>query len=104
MKLFKTVDEELRAIGFVKIDEDKHGATFERYNKVLNYTQVVSIMYKEFGNHIIQSYDKNLMDDKKIGNCCLVLTYREMILFLKKFSKIKRKYRWKSSLRSLRNF
>lgn len=56
--------------------------------KKYKYTQCVDLSHKKSGKHIIQSYDKNLMDNKKIGNICVGLTYYEMKLFMKKMKKI----------------
>lgn len=89
MKVFKNVDEKLKDLGFIKIREDKYGVEYERHNKKYNYTQCVDIKYKRSSKHIIQSYDKNLFDTKKIGNTCVGLTYKENKLFLKKMKKIK---------------
>ena len=41
MKLFKTVDEKLAAIGFEKVEEDKYGCSYERKDKKYRYTQKV---------------------------------------------------------------
>ena len=67
MKLFKSVDEKLKEIGFVKIEEDKYGVRYERKNSKYNFTQSVDILHKASGRHILQSYDNELMDQKKIG-------------------------------------
>lgn len=88
MKLFRDIDEKLESIGFIKVSEDEHGANFERANKKYNYTQCVDLLHKASGKHIIQSYDKNLLDEKKIGNTCVGLTGYETKLFLKKMRKI----------------
>ena len=88
MKLFETVDEKLIDIGFVKTKEDKYGVEYERKNNEYNYTQVVSILHKASGRHILQSYDKDLMDEEKIGNVGVGLTGYEMKLFLKKMKQI----------------
>lgn len=88
MKLFKTVDDKLAAIGFVKIKEDKYGVRYERKNSKYNFTQSVNILHKASGRHILQSYDNELMDQKKIGNTCVGLTGYEMELFLKKMKQI----------------
>lgn len=88
MKLFKNVDEKLKEIGFVKVSDDEYGAGYERYNEKYKYTQCVVLLHKKSGKHIIQSYDKNLMDNKKIGNTCVGLTYYETKLFMKKMRKI----------------
>lgn len=82
MKLFKNIDEKLEDINFIKVKDDKYAVTYER--KINSYTQVVDILHKRSGKHIIQSYDKDLMDKKDIGNTCVGLTYYEMKLLLKK--------------------
>lgn len=88
MKFFKTVDEKLNDIGFVKIEEDKYGVRYERKNSKYKFTQSVDILHKASGRHILQSYDSELIDQKKIGNTCVGLTGYEMKLFLKKMKKI----------------
>lgn len=88
MKLFKSVDEKLKEIGFIKIEEDKYGVRYERKNSKYNFTQSVDILHKSSGEHILQSYDPDLMDQKKIGNTCVGLTGYEMKLFLKKMKQI----------------
>lgn len=88
MKLFKSVDEKLKEIGFVKIEEDKYGVRYERKNSKYIFTQSVDILHKSSGKHILQSYDPDLMDEKKVGNTCVGLTGYEMKLFLKKMKQI----------------
>lgn len=88
MKLFKSVDKKLKEIGFVKIEEDKYGVKYERKNSKYNFTQSVDILHKASGRHILQSYDPDLMDEKKVGNTCVGLTGYEMKLFLKKMKQI----------------
>lgn len=84
MKLFKSIDKKLEDIGFVKIKDDKYAVTYERKLVKYNYTQVLDICHKVSGKHIVQSYDKDLMDKKGIGNICVGLTYYEMKLIMKK--------------------
>lgn len=88
MKFFETVDDKLNNIGFVKVNEDKYGVEYERKNDEFNYTQVVSILHKASGRHVLQSYDKDLMDKEKIGNVGVGLTGYEMKLFLKKMKQV----------------
>lgn len=89
MKLFKTVDEKLAEIGFVKVKEDKYGCEYKRKNKEYNFVQKVIIGHKKSGKHILQSYDPDLKDNKGIGNTCVGLTGYEMKLFLKKMKRMK---------------
>lgn len=88
MKLFKTVDEKLAEIGFVKVEEDQYGCVYERKNKKYGYTQEIAILHKKSGRHILQSYDPDLGDSKGIGNTCVGLTGYEMKLFIKKMKQL----------------
>ena len=85
----KRIDKKLNVIGFNKVSEDKHGVSYERYDEKYKYTQCVDILYKNSGKHILQSYDKELFDTKKIGNTCIGLTGYEIKLFLKKMKQMK---------------
>ena len=91
-KLFKTIDDKFLEIGFKKIQDDEYAATYERKVEAYNFTQVLDILHKASGCYIVQSYDKDLFDNKKIGNTNVGLTYYEMKLVLKKM----RKKGWKS--------
>lgn len=82
------IDKKFAELGFEKVSEDKYGVTYERTNVVYGYTQVLAILHKASGQHIIQSYDKDLMDSEKIGNTCVGLNYYETKLALKKMKKI----------------
>ena len=84
MKLFKSIDKRFEEIGFRKGREDKYGVTYERIHTNPNYTQRLDILHKDSGRHIIQSYDLNLMDDKRIGNTCVGITMYEAKLCIKK--------------------
>lgn len=88
MKLFKSVDEKLADIGFVRKDEDGI-CVYCRRDKQYGYIQNVVIAHKTSGRHIIQSYDPELSDNKGIGNTCVGLTGYEMKLFLKKMKQLK---------------
>ena len=88
MKLFKTVDERFAEIGFKKIEENEHGVTYQRYLWEGGYTHKLCLMHKESGRHIVQSYDPDLMDGKKIGNTCVGLTMYEIKLCLKKMKQM----------------
>lgn len=83
MKLFKSVDEKLAEIGFVKRDENEYGALYERYDKEYKYMQAVDILHKSSGRHFLQSYDVDAR-----GCSCVGLTAYEMKLFLKKMKQM----------------
>ena len=82
MKLFKSVDERLADLGFVKVEDDKFVVSYERYNDTYKYTHVLDICHKASGKHIIQSYDKESSTTK--GSINVGLTYLETKLALKK--------------------
>ena len=86
--MFKNIDKKFEEIGFIKTREDKYGVFYERINTKYNYTQELAILHKSSGNHIVQSYDKELFDNKCVGNTCVGLTYYEMKLILKKMRQL----------------
>lgn len=94
MKLFKTTDEKFAELGFVKRTENEYGACYQRYNKKYDYMQILDLIYKQSGVHIVQSYDKHLSDAQGIGNTCVGLTMYEMKLCLKKM----REMGWKNKI------
>ena len=81
----RRLDRRILELGFIKVKEDKYGISYVRYHA--RYCQVVDIMRKASGRYIIQSYDKDLMDEQKIENVCVGLTYKEAKLFLKKMKR-----------------
>ena len=89
MKVVKNIDEKCKDIGFKKVKDDQYSVTYERYNVRYRYIQVLDICHKRSGKHIIQSYDKDLFDKKRIGNTGVGLTYYETKLALKKMKKKK---------------
>ena len=84
LKIFKSVDEKLKDIGFTKINDNDYRVSYVRYVDDYKYTQVLEICHKKSGRHLIQSYDKDLFDTKGIGNTGVGLTYYETKLALKK--------------------
>lgn len=90
MKLFKTVDDKLAKLGFKKDEEasSKYITRYKRYIKLYGYNQIVDIIHKASGRHILQSYDPNLGDNESIGNTCIGLTYTELKLFTKKMAQL----------------
>ncbi len=92
------IDKKFAKIGFIKVRENQYGATYERQNTEYGYTQVLAILHKACGRHIVASYDKELGDTEGIGHTCVGLTYYEMKLVLKKMKKLGYQTTWKESL------
>ena len=88
MKLFKSVDEKIAAIGFEKIYESDSVVQYKRYNKTFNFCHIVEIIRKSNGRHLLQSYDAELTDDNHTGNVGCGLTGYEAKLFLKKMKQL----------------
>ena len=97
MKIFKNIDDKFKNIGFKKVTDNEYVVTYERLNETFGYTQVIDILHKKSGRHIVQSYDKHIMDEDKIGNICVGLSYYEMKLIMKKMKKkrLDRRIIWK---------
>lgn len=68
MKIFKTIDEKFEDIGFKKIKDDKYAVTYERYDGESEYMQILDIRHKKNGKHVIQSYNRDLFNMKRIGD------------------------------------
>ena len=83
MKLFKSVDEKFADIGFKKTEESEYGVRYEKHEKKFRFKHTIDICHKASGNHIVQSYDTELSDQKNIGNTCVGLTMYEMHLCIK---------------------
>ncbi len=88
MKLFKSIDEKFSEIGFKKVEESPLFVRYQRYVKEYGFTQTLDLLHKASGRHIVQSYDINLMDEKKIGNTCVGLSIYEMKLCIKKMKQM----------------
>lgn len=83
--MFESVDKKFEKIGFKKIEENDLRVSYERYVKDYDYTQVLDILHKRSGYHIVQSYEKRT--DGVVG-----LKMYEMKLCLKKM----KEKRWKT--------
>ena len=86
--MFGNIDKKFEKIVFLKVEDNKYGARYERKNEKYNYTQVLAILHKANGRHIVQSYDENLFDSKNIGNTCVGLTYYEIKLIKRKMRQL----------------
>ena len=87
--MFKTVDQKIADLGFIKVHEDKYGVEYERQND--GYTQRVDIVHKASGNHILQSYDPALYakeNGNTMGNGVVGLTCTELLVFGKKMKQL----------------
>lgn len=82
MFFLKSTDEKIANLGFVKTQENSYGVSYVRYMD--GFCQIVDLLHKASGRHLLQSYDKDLMDENMIGNTCVGLTYKEAKLFLRK--------------------
>lgn len=96
MKLFKSVDEKLKDLGFVKLDtEDKFGVSYIRAVTTKHgksYFHRLDILYKANGNHLIQSYQEDMNSDG--FNNMVGLNYKIAKLAMRKYRQLKRKYKW----------
>lgn len=80
--LNKIVDNKLTKLGFVKTRETVYGVDYERVNDKYNYTQVLAIVHKQSGKHLIQSYQKDVNKDK-LNNMVGLTGYETLLILLK---------------------
>lgn len=71
-------DKRLENLGFEKIADNEFVVMLQRFDIKHRFTQRVDILHKKYGPAIVQSYDPDLFDEKKIGNTCVGLTYEEL--------------------------
>lgn len=87
--MLKIADKKLEKLGFTKLEENKYGATYSRYNNEFNYGHKVAILHKKSGRHILQSYDSNLHKvDGIYINEEVGLTYEELKWFARKMKEL----------------
>lgn len=84
--MFKKVDTKLKEIGFAKTKENEYGVSYERKDEKYNYIQVLDLLHKASGRHLIQSYQKDVNKDG--FNNVVGLTAYETKLALKKMRQI----------------
>lgn len=94
--MFKNVDEKLKDLGFVKVEnESKYGVCYMRFVSINNdeyYIHRLDIIHKANGNHLIQSYEEEVNSDG--FNNTVGLNYEVTKLAMKKYRQLKRKYKW----------
>ena len=97
MKLFKSVDEKLEDLGFIKVEtEDQFGACYMKDVHTKHgecYIHRLDILHKAGGEHIIQSYQEDVNSDG--FNNMVGLNYKVTKLAMRKYRQLKRKYKWK---------
>ena len=94
MKLFNSIDEKLEKLGFKIVSDDIHHTQYKRIDKKYKFCHIVYLAHKKHLNSfVLQSYDKDLFDEKKIGNTCVALSTEELKLFIKKMKWKEKEYR-----------
>lgn len=96
MKIFKNVDDRLKELGFLKMEnETEYGVYYFRIvpiNSYDSYIHRLDIIHKNNGRHLIQSYEETTNSDG--FNNMVGLDYETMKLAMKKYRQLKRKYKW----------
>lgn len=100
MKLFKSIDDKLKDLGFEKVveegeTEDDLGTCYRRVVPINGgdiYVHRLDILHKASGKHLIQSYEEGTNSDG--FNNTVGLTYEITKLAMKKYRQLKRKYKW----------
>ena len=76
----KIIDGKFEKIGFTKVQDDEYAVEYNRHETKHKFLHCLRIIRKTTGRHIVQSYDPDLMDTKKIGCTAVGLTSYEMML------------------------
>lgn len=63
MKFFKTVDEKLADIGFIKDEESEFCVNYKKNIEKYGYVQILEIQHKKSGIHTIHSYEEGINKD-----------------------------------------
>ena len=95
MKLFNNnIDKKIEKLGFKIVSDDIHHTQYKRIDKKYKFCHIVYLGHKKHLNSfVLQSYDKDLFDEKKVGNTCVALSTEELKLFVKKMKQKEKDYR-----------
>lgn len=63
MKFFKSVDEKLAEVGFIKDEESELCVNYKKNVKEYRYVQILEIQHKASGIHTIHSYEEGVNKD-----------------------------------------
>lgn len=87
MKLFKTIDEKFKELGFDKTYESDIVVDYEKYIDKYKYTHVIELINKSNGQKTIHSYEKEINKDGFTNS--VGMTKEETKLAIKKLNKMK---------------
>lgn len=85
----KSIENKIKKLGYKKTyDEDKI-IEFQMEDKQFHFIHEVSIIHKQSGKHLIQSYQKGTPKGENFWSPMVGLTFEETELFLKYAKKLK---------------
>ena len=92
--MLKKADKMFQSLGFTKTEENNFNVTYDCCSDDGTYIQRICILHKSCGYDgedycIVQSYDPNLFDEKKIGNICVGMTLSQMKACLRKIKELR---------------
>ena len=76
----KIIDNKFKKIEFRKICEDSNGVLYQKYDEDKGHVQLISIYKNNDEPFRIESYNRDIMDNNKIGNICIGLSLYETVL------------------------
>nr|DAE29749.1 MAG TPA: hypothetical protein [virus sp. ctyMK1] len=89
------IDKLLKRKGYILKEQNAITTRYEKEYKKYGFVQVLAILHKESGNHIIQSYDKKTVriGNRYLSETCGIETSILLLLFLK-VKYLSFKYKW----------
>ncbi len=89
------IDKKIEKYGYHKTEENYFGAIYEKYVREYNYTSVIAIMRKASGKHIVQCYDKEVLNcDGNFVNSADGIAVGLLPILCFKVFLMKHKYKW----------
>lgn len=90
------IDKFMKKYGYTKTKENEYGAYYEKRERQ-GYDHVVCVICKARGKHLMQSYDKEVLEVKgNFFNCMAGVEIPVLLLMWLKAKYLGVKYRWRA--------
>lgn len=88
------LDKLIKKYGYLLVKENKYGVYYEKQEEQ-GFTHVICILHKTNGKHLMQSYDKEVLEvNRNYINCVCGIEIPLLILMWLKAKVLGIKYKW----------